>query len=82
MQTIWILDKTINEMVPVLFSSLHWPILGFLYAFFVQWSIFPTKLNAYPILSPYPHFEHFIDVDKYEQLKLAASKLLESEKKI
>ena len=35
----------------LLTSSLHWLILGFLYAFFVQWSIFAT---FYPIPSPPP----------------------------
>ena len=35
-------------------SSLHWLILGFLYAFFLQWSIFPIKLNSYPIPPPQP----------------------------
>ena len=38
-------------------SCLHWLDLGFLYAFFVQWSIFPTKLNSYPDPSPFSHFE-------------------------
>ena len=33
-------------------SSLHWLILCFLYAFFVRWSIFPTRLNSYPIPPP------------------------------
>ena len=33
-------------------SSLHWLILGFLYALFVQWSISPTKINSYPITPP------------------------------
>ena len=31
-------------------SRLYWLILGFIYAFFVQWIIFPTKLKT----SPYP----------------------------
>ena len=39
-------------------SSLHWLILPFLYAFFVQWSVFPTKLNSYPI--SYPPTPHYI----------------------
>ena len=33
-------------------SSLHWLILHFLYANFVQWSILATKVNSYP--SPPP----------------------------
>ena len=36
-------------------SSLQWLILAFPYAFLVQWSIFPTKLNSYPISYPPPH---------------------------
>ena len=39
-------------------SSLHWTILGFLYAFFAQWSISPTKLNSYTIPPPFLIFKH------------------------
>ena len=42
---------------------------------------FPSPPPTYTS-PPHTHFEHptFIDVDKYEQLKLAASKFAESEK--
>ena len=33
-------------------SSLNWLVLGFLYVIFAQSSIFPTKLNFYPIPPP------------------------------
>ena len=36
----------------VIISSLHWPIPGFLYAFFVQWSILPTSTSFLPYPSP------------------------------
>ena len=49
-------------------SSLHWFILVFLYAFFIQWSILPnkknkksilpTKLNSYTISYPNPPPPH------------------------
>ena len=34
------------------FISLHWLIMHFLFAFFVQWSVFLTKLDSYPTPPP------------------------------
>ena len=40
-------------------SSLHWLILGFLYAFFVQLSILATKINSYAISYTPPSYKRF-----------------------
>ena len=40
------------DLPKINYSSLHWLILVFLYAFFARWSIFPTMLHFYTISPP------------------------------
>ena len=54
-------DSNSTRIAWLCISSLHWPILGFLYAFFVQWSLFPIKLNSYPHPTP-THSFHILSV--------------------
>ena len=52
-----VLVNMIRRLFHINFSSLHWPIAGFLYAFFVQWSI-NSDQHKFPTLSlPHPYFE-------------------------
>ena len=50
-----VLVNMIRRLFNINFRSLHWPIPGFLYAFFVQWSIFPTSTSFLAL--PHPFFE-------------------------
>ena len=38
-----VLVSQLNKQLKVDFSSLHWLIIAFFYALFIQWSIFPTS---------------------------------------